>query len=325
MNAGAAGQTTGQGIVPKAYGMFYAPENNETHVNLASADPIMVYVKNAVTMAQSAVAAGMHFELVTNDPERLRRAAETVPGHEALILTPYEFKLEVPRGINFQSAHYKLELIQAFGTGAFGEYCAMLDIDAVLLRPLVLPDPDALYVYDISDQHFGRAVPPKAQADLDLVAGEHIANPRWFGGEFKAGPAHMFKQLGEEIAEMWPRYQDVARQMYHTGEEMVLSAALNRMIQKGEPIKDAGTEQMVARWWSLRTKNQIGSWKAAADCALFHLPACKEFLAREYLPFDRGSFLAGHRSWARGRLPREFAKVVSDRLHGKKSFLPQVL
>ena len=168
MNAEPAGQTTGQGIVPKAYGMFYAPENNEKHVNLASADPIMVYVKNAVTMAQSAVAAGMHFELVTNDPERLRRAAETVPGHEALILTPYEFKLEVPRGINFQSAHYKLELIQAFGTGAFGEYCAMLDIDAVLLRPLVLPDPDALYVYDISDQHFGGAVPLKAQADLDI-------------------------------------------------------------------------------------------------------------------------------------------------------------
>ncbi len=276
-------------------------------------------------MAQSAIAAGMDFELVTNDPDRLRRAAATVPGSEALALRFHDFKLEVPRGIRFQSAHYKLELIQAFGTGAFGDHCAMVDIDAVLLRPLELHDADALYVYDISAQHFGRTVPAKAQSDLDLVAGEGIANPRWFGGEFKAGPAHMFRKLGEEIARMWPRYQEVAPDMYHTGEEMVLSAALNRMIQQGEPIRDAGVDQLAARWWSLRTRNQIGSWKAAADCTLFHLPACKEFLARDYAPFNPSRFLVRHRSWARGRLPFEFAKVVSDRLQGRKSYLPQVL
>ena len=314
-----------QGIIPKAYGMFYAPENKEAHVNLATADPIAVYVKNAVTMAQSALSAGMHFELVTNDPDRLRRVAQNVPGHEALALTFDDFKLEVPRGINFQSAHYKLELIQAFGTGAFGDYCAMMDIDAVLLRPLVLPDPDALYVYDISPQHFGPSVPPKAQADLDMVAGEHISNPRWFGGEFKAGPAKMFKLLGDEIAEMWPRYQDVARQMYHTGEEMVLSAAVNRLIQKGALIRDAGAAQMDARWWSLSTRNRIGSWQAAAECTLFHLPGCKEYLAREYQPFETPSFLAGHRAWARGRLPRELVKVVRNRLRGEKTYLPRVL
>jgi len=106
---------------------------------------------------------------------------------------------------------------------------------------------------------------------------------------------------------------------------MVLSAALNRMIQKGANVKDAGAEQMVARWWSLRTKNQIGSWQEASECALFHLPACKEYLAREYLPFETPSFLAGHRAWARGRLPRELVKVVRDRLRGEKSYLPQVL
>lgn len=313
------------GIRPKVYGMFYAPENNERHVNLHTEDPITVYVKNAVTMAHSALAAGMEFALVTNDPDRLSRVAREIPGSEALELVPYAFTLEVPRGINFQSAHYKLELLQAFGTGAFGDYCAMVDIDAVLLRPLVLPDPDRIYFYDISAQHFGTSVPVKAQADLNRVSGEAIRNPRWFGGEFKAGPARLFKALGDEIAEMWPRYQDVAREMYHTGEEMVLSAAVNRMIQKGLPVTDAGDAQMVARWWSLRTKNRIGSWQDASECALFHLPACKEFLARDYYPFDTGRFLARHRTWARGRLPRELAKVVSDRLRGQKTFLPKVL
>lgn len=313
------------GIRPKVYGMFYAPENNEAHVNLHAKDPITVYVQNAVTMALSAVAAGMDFTLVTNDPDRLARIAKDIPGHEALVLQHYDFKLEVPRGINFQSAHYKLELLQAFGTGAFGEYCAMVDIDAVLLRPLILPEPDQIYFYDISPQHFGLSVPAKAQADLDLVSGEKILNPRWFGGEFKAGPARLFKALGEEIAEMWPRYQDVARQMYHTGEEMVLSAAVNRMIQKGLPVRDAGEEKMVARWWSLRTKNRIGTWQDAADCALFHLPACKEFLAREYQPFETTRFLGEHRNWARKRLPRELVKVVSDRIRGQRTFLPEVL
>lgn len=316
--------TGSTGIRPKVYGMFYAPENNEAHVNLHVKDPITVYVQNAVTMALSAVAAGMDFKLVTNDPDRLARIAQDVPGNEALVLQHYDFKLEVPRGINFQSAHYKLELLQAFGTGAFGEYCAMVDIDAVLLRPLILPEPDAIYFYDISDQHFGPAVPPKARADLNLVAAGVISNPRWFGGEFKAGPAHLFKALGEEIADMWPRYQDVARQMYHTGEEMVLSAAVNRMIQKGLPVRDAGKEKMVARWWSLRTRNRIGSWDDASESALFHLPACKGFLAREADDFETGRFLTDHRSWARRRLPREFVKVVRDRIGGKKSFLPQV-
>jgi len=313
------------GIRPKVYGMFYAPENREVHVNLDVEDPIAVYVKNAVTMAQSAISAGMDFKLVTNDLDRLARVARAVPGSEALELQHYDFTFEVPRGINFQSAHYKLELLQAFGTGAFGDYCAMVDIDAVLLRPLVLPDPDALYGFDISPQHFGLGVPARAQTDLDTVSGEKIANPRWFGGEFKAGPAWLFKALGDEIAEMWPRYRDVARGMYHTGEEMVLSAAFNRMIQKGLPVKDAGAERMVARWWSLRTKNRIGSWDDAARCALFHLPACKEFLARDYYPFDTARFLAQHRAWACGRLPRELVKVLSDRLRGQKTFLPQVL
>lgn len=137
-------------IRPKVYGMFYAPENNEAHVNLHVKDPITVYVQNAVTMAQSAISAGMDFKLVTNDPDRLARVAREIPGSEALVLQHYDFTLEVPRGINFQSAHYKLELLRAFGTGAFGEYCAMVDIDAVLLRPLILPDPDQIYFYDIT-------------------------------------------------------------------------------------------------------------------------------------------------------------------------------
>ena len=312
-------------IRPKVYGMLYAPENAEQHVNLDAVDPVTIYVQNAVTLAQSALSSGVEFRLVTNDAERLMRVARMVPGHEALELLPFDFRMEVPRGINFQSAHYKLELLQAFGTGAFGEYCAMVDIDAVLLRPIELPDPDSIYFYDISPQHFGLSVPAKAQADLDMVSGESIANPRWFGGEFKAGPAHLFKALGDEIADMWPRYQDVARQMYHTGEEMVLSAAVNRMIQKGLPVRDAGAEHMVARWWSLSTRNRIGSWQDAARCAVFHVPACKQFLARDFYPFDSNRFLAAHRRWSRGRLPREVVKVVSGRLRGQRTYLPRVL
>ena len=250
--------------------------------------------------------------------------ARQLPGHEALELLPHAFTMEVPRGINFQSAHYKLELLQAFGTGAFGEYCAMVDIDAVLLRAIELPDPGAIYFYDISPQHFGGAVPPKAQADLDMVSGVHIDQPRWFGGEFKAGPAYLFKALGDEIAAMWPRYHDVARQMYHTGEEMVLSAAVNRMMQQGLPVRDAGAARMVARWWSLETKNPIGAWADAARCALFHLPACKQFLAGDFAPFDSESFLTGHRAWARRRLPRELVKVASKRLRGRPAHLPRI-
>ncbi len=77
--------------------------------------------------------------------------------------------------------------------------------------------------------------------------------------------------------------------------------------------------------WSLRTRHRIGNRQEASECALFHLPACKNFLAREAEQFETDRFLSDHRSWARRRLPREFVKVVRDRIGGKKSFLPQVL
>jgi len=82
---------------------------------------------------------------------------------------------------------------------------------------------------------------------------------------------------------------------------------------------------MVARWWSLSTRNRIGSWQDAARCAVFHVPACKQFLARDFYPFDSNRFLAAHRRWSRGRLPREVVKVVSGRLRGQRTYLPRVL
>lgn len=313
------------GTWPSVYGMLYAASGAEQHANLRAADPITVYVQNAVTMAQSAVAAGMAYRLITNDPERLARIAGALPGGDALALVPFTFSLDVPDGIAFRSAHFKLEVLTAFGTGMFGSHCALLDIDAVLLRPLVLPDSDTLYLYDVSEQMFGAEIPAAAQATLATVAGDAIANPRWFGGEFVAGPALLFKALGEEIAQAWPRYAAQAQSLWHTGDEAVLSVAASRMIERGMAVKDAGTAGLVARWWSLRTANPMRRWSEASQAAVLHLPACKNFLAGDFAPFDRGEFLARHRSFARSRKPRELAKTMVDRLCGRRTYVPQVM
>lgn len=322
-----AGPAVNSGVQPAVYGMFYAAARAEQHANLRAADPITVYVQNAITMAQSAAAAGMAYRLITNDPDRLARIAATLPGGDALAVAPFTFSLDVPDGIAFHSAHFKLEVLTAFGTGAFGSHCALVDIDAVLLRPLALPDADALYFYDISEQMFGHEIPAAARATLATVAGDAVVNPRWFGGEFVAGPAALFKALGEEIAQAWPRYaaQAQAQGLWHTSDETVLSVAANRMIQQGLPVKDAGSAGLVARWWSLRTTNPMRRWSEASEAAVLHLPACKNFLAGDFAPFDRGEFLARHRSFARGRKPRELAKTLVDRMRGRRTYVPQVM
>ena len=313
-------------LVPNAYGLLYVSEHKERFVNLRAeaGDPLDIYLRNAITLAQSARAVGMPFELVTNDPERLADLARTMPGSDALVLRPHAFTLDVPPGIRFQSSHFRLELIQAFGTGAFGEHVAMVDIDAVFMHKLVLPDPDTLYVFDITRHYFGEQLNAQAADDLSRLAGTPLAAPRWFGGEFKAGPATMFATLGRHIAAAWPDYRAVAQDVFHTGEETLLSAALNRMMVDGDAVRDAGALGLVSRWWSRRTPNSHGPLSTARQSALLHLPGCKEFLARDIHPFDHARFMANHGAWCRARLDGERKRVADDRARGRMTHVPQL-
>lgn len=266
-----------------AYGLLYVDPKHDRHVNIHGwRNSIDVYLLCAANCSRSFHRSGVRFKLVTNNgallTERLRRLDIT-----DLEILEHRFVLPVPAGIPFFSAHFKLELYDAFGSGDYGEYLALIDIDTLLLRPL--PTASDLAAYDISDQVFPRYGRETVIRDLEIVAGKPLANGRWYGGEFVMGSAAQFSELARLIDFCWPRYIENMGTVHHLGDEMVLSAALN-LYATEHALVDYGARGNVTRWWSSRTFNKQAPFSRAVNTALLHLPADKLFISR----FNVGHF-----------------------------------
>jgi hypothetical protein len=87
----------------------------------------------------------------------------------------------------------------------------LLDCDIVALRRFddeqqyMIQHAD-LIVYDISDQVFSAYGAKRIKADIEAVAGEILADPRWFGGEFIGGSRKGLSQLIEKAKGVLPYY-----------------------------------------------------------------------------------------------------------------------
>jgi hypothetical protein len=259
------------------YGLLYVDPRDNRHVNISSRrNSIDVYLRCAANCSRSLRRQGTAFKVITNNKKLLTEHLARLEISD-LEIAEHQFTLAVPPGIPFYSAHFKLELYDAFATGAFGEYVALIDIDTLSLRRL--PAAEDLAVYDISDQVFPRYGRDVVIRDLEIVAGQPLTSGRWYGGEFLMGYSSQFGRLASFIDFCWPRYLKNIATVHHLGDEMVLSAALNLYSQKGR-LDDYGAAGNVARWWSSRTYNKQAPFSDVRDTALLHLPADKLFLAR---------------------------------------------
>lgn len=313
-------------IAPQLHALLFVDEAAERHANLRARDPLRVYSRNAALLARSALAAGHHLTLVTNAPERVH-ALLAADGLETLVrLRHHSFSRDLPAAWPFRSAHRKLELLEAFGTGAFGSHPALVDCDAVVLAPLRLRDAETLWLYDVTAAMFGEGQEGAAACARRLAPLGPHAEPRWYGGEFLAGPAHAFAALAQALAALWPAYLGLAAPALCGGDELPLSAAAAQLAGKGHPIGDAGAAGLVARWWSRRTVQPHAAFRDAARAAVLHLPADKPYLATAALhPFDPIRFTTDYAGHAARRLPRERAAVLAERLLGRAAQrLPQL-
>ena len=303
---------------PHIYGMFHVAGDGGSHVNLRAKgfDALRVYVRNAVTAARSAAAVGMNFALITNDVPTLEAVLEAEGLAGALTLRAHDFTLAVPRGIPFYSAHFKLDVLKAFATGAFGDLVALLDIDTIFQAPLALAA-DALTAYDISDAVFPAYGFETIRRDLELLTAAPIT-PRWYGGEFIAGPPAAFAALAREIDEIWPRYCAALGTLHHTGDEAVVSAALCRLAAAGVPIHEAGAAGLITRYWSVRTLSKMPPLAQVSQAAILHLPADKHWLSAlaDALPAPAQILPLLARHVARQR-PREILKQIVNLARGR--------
>jgi hypothetical protein len=304
------------------FGLLYL-SGNSRQVNLRrSSDAVSTYIRCASVCARSAKSVGNRFTLLTNSEERIR---DSLVGQNLSPLDVREisFALDVPNGIPFYEAHYKLELLSAFGTGAFGERPALVDIDALFLRRF--RESADFEVYDISEQAFPAYGRERVVADLELIAGRKLPGARWYGGEYICGQTEDFRLLSGYIEACWGRYKSLIGRLHHTGDEIVTSAALNCAFLDGLKIVDMGIAGGVARWWSARTLTRQVSFDEAQRAAFLHLPADKEFLSAVAIQnFDSEEILKLYRSYVRKKIAVRKVQNLLDKCRGRGKYVPSI-
>ncbi|MCA3717245.1 MAG: hypothetical protein IM674_03220 [Brevundimonas sp.] len=233
-----------------------------------------VYLACATLVARSAKACGESFTLLTNNAKALLAIADGLET-EPINIEEIEFNVDVPKGIPFYQAHHKLSVLEALSKGHLGRRAALVDIDTFFLKPISQQMPAAgVVAYDIT-----QFVPASYTASLDTLIGEGRGR-RWYGGEFIAGSTSDFSQLWDAIRSLLPRYFSQVRDYPHIGDETIVSAALNRLAEQWGSVADAGSCQLIGRWWSSRTEAAYPPLASFRDTAVLHLPSDKPILAQ---------------------------------------------
>lgn len=237
---------------------------------------ISIYLSCARQLAASLQAQGIVLHVITNEEDYLRNIMPDYP----YPIIQLNFQLEVPSGVRFFSAHFKLQVIHYLST-LNADYVGMIDSDVVCVNELpysfktCIDKGIALY-YDITSQ-----VTPAYGIKSIIENKERLLDEKslglWAGGEFIAGSPAFFKKLDLEINQIKDQYFKNVRSFHHQGDEMITSIAVEKL-KRTEPVQDAGALMIIARYWSVKPKHYQNSIDAYSQHFLLHLPSDKRFL-----------------------------------------------
>jgi hypothetical protein len=266
------------------------------------------------------------YAIVTNDKSVVDERLAALGG--AVTTIQHEFDRNVPEGMAFYAAHFKLDLLRGFGSGDYGAKIGLIDIDSVLLRPIALPIPNdnTFLVYDISEDARSELGDSVILNDLNLIGGPTASKACWYGGEFIAGSAPAFARLSRTVDPLWPAYSAHWRELHHVGDEMIITAALERLRSEGVVLVDAGQAGIVARWWTARTGYVQRSFDEVKSACILHLPSDKRFLAeRAKAPFNPDRMIVDYRSFAAGKLGRRrVANTLLNLFRAERKYVGRV-
>ncbi|HSO42021.1 MAG: hypothetical protein ACXW25_02310 [Rhodospirillales bacterium] len=271
-------------MTPEFFGLLHLDENERSAVNVpvgSFREQIQIYVDNAVVLSETLQSEGIKFTLLTN---RRDQVTELLPsGSRSLQVVEIPFMTEVPRGIKFYSAHFKIDAFKYISTLPQG-YFILSDLDAICLKQLPIAcqniiDAGIPLYYDISEQVIPAYGHDTIIEDLKMVGGLE-GEGRWIGGEFIGGSPSFFKQLAAKIDEVYGNYVANLGKMHHVGDEALTSAAAELLRRDGLYIADAGSIGVVARYWNTNVRHpQKPLTSLLQQVFLLHLPADKKFLA----------------------------------------------
>jgi hypothetical protein len=289
----------------RLYSLFYVDPEHDSHVNLAVGmrNPIDIYLECGIGLARSCERNGMKFAIITNKKTFVDERLAALGGVVATI--EHVFERHVPADVTFFAAHFKLDLLRAFGLGTYGNNVCLIDIDTIVLKPMEVnvSDNDVLFVYNIASQVRRENADAAILSDLALIGGPTASEPYWYGGEFIAGNMRAFASLSAKIDEMWPKYCEHISSLHHVGDEIIVTAAIELLRSEGGTLVDVGRDGVVSRWWTARTGFIQKKFDEIASSCLLHLPSDKPFLAAQSrVRFDSERFISDYRRYAKRKL-----------------------
>ena len=269
----------------RAFGLLRLDENQKTAMNFSSTsfrEQISVYINNAIVLSRTLEARGIDFALLTNHKSLVEDIALEQEHGFSLVVHEIPFTTEVPSGVRFYSAHYKLDAFRYLATAKSG-YLALCDLDMVCANPIPVSLENLVEAriplhYDISDQVIPAYGREPIVRDLGAIHGLD-SEGRWSGGEFISGPPEFFSDLVDAIEDIYGSYVSRISSLHHVGDEAFTSSALEVLRRKGRYIADAGTLGIVGRYWNTPTLHPQKPFEFFRRCFLLHLPADKKFLS----------------------------------------------
>lgn len=287
----------------EAFGLLHLAQDEYSAVNLKVknfSDQIKVYLSNASLLNKSLEAQGINFTLLTNNKKLLEDVLFGVD--HKLNIVEINFPTKVPSGVQFYSAHFKVDVFRYISTLNL-KYAIFCDLDMVCLKPVpevfeTLISEGIPLVYEVTDQ----VIPADGHSfiikNLEII-NEIKSEGRWVGGEFMAGPSSFFKILTEEIDHVInvKGYFDLLISGKVTsggGDEVYTNAAVEKMKRTGNYISEAGLIDIAGRYWSSGPGFVQKDFKYFENVFLLHLPADKYFLQKmdeKYQVFNSKVFI----------------------------------
>lgn len=210
--------------------------------------------------------------VVTNDKKTLRESLERI-GYECVNVIEILFTLDVPRDIPFYSAHFKIDVYRYFAQRPDNEYSILVDGDVVCMREFCeefysITDEGLPMVYYL-DGYGGS----QKMRDVKKIVSDVSWMP-WTGGEFIGGKNDFFAMLYDAIMKFKDAYWKVVNDgLFHVGDEMLTSIAVQRLRRKAVCPVDAKVFSVVHRYWSIHEHKSLSDYHVS----LMHLPGDKVF------------------------------------------------
>jgi hypothetical protein len=263
---------------PTFYTMLYIKNNNPAN-NMAENGNVnyLGYINCCSILSKSLERFGHQLIVITNEPDIILSNCSSLNVERAF------FGLDIPEGIRFFGAHHKIDVFKHLSLYG-SEYSILLDSDVVCINRMpenirnIIAQKIPMYL-GTSDRAYTTNGTKKVVEDKAKLMGK-LSFGIWAGGEFLGGDKQFFHNIYSYCIKYWDRYVYYHGELFHNGDEMLTSCAIEDYFITNNKIFDVGTVNCIYRSHSIPTVYIERPFDVILDNFLLHLPADKEYLAK---------------------------------------------